>query len=113
MDDKTNSILIVSAIAGSNAAGPSRPERGAVTDKLVAGAVNAINASVLKTNMDAFFSQLREIFASGVEKIGAFEVSEVEISAQITADGQVALMGSGVRLEAQGGIKFVFSRPKK
>jgi hypothetical protein len=103
-------IFIISAIGEGPEKG--RVERG-IGGKLLEKSVNAVSVSVLKENMQAFFHQLREILDIGKDAIGAFEVSQVEIAAQITGDGQVCLMGSGVKLEVQGGIKFVLSRTLK
>jgi hypothetical protein len=60
--------------------------------------------------MAGFFEQLREILDTGKDKIGAFTVEEVNVSAQISGDGQVCLMGSGIKVGVQGGIKFVLKR---
>jgi hypothetical protein len=113
MNLATNNILVISAIGKGPGVEPTRPERGIIPEKFLAETVSAVNASVLKQNMAVFFKNLRDILSTDVEKIGAFEIKEVEISAQITADGQVALLGSGVKIEAQGGIKFVFHRTGK
>lgn len=100
-------ILVVTAIGDRTK--ETRPERG-LGDTLVAKSLSAVDVSILKKNMDRFFHQLREILDAGSDKVGAFEVAQVEISAQIAGDGQVCLMGSGVKVEMQGGIKFVLKR---
>ena len=93
-----------------------RPERKQVErgpgESLAKGVINAISVSSLKANMEHFFNQLHEILDSGKDKIGAFQVEQVEVSAQITGDGKVCLMGSGVEVGVQGGIKFVLKRAK-
>ena len=63
-----------------------------------------------RENMESFFNQIKEILDSGTDRIGAFQISEIQVYAQITGDGQVALMGSGVKIEALGGIKFTLCR---
>jgi hypothetical protein len=39
-----------------------------------------------------------------------FSLEEVEFSAEITADGEFKLLGTGVGLEAKGGVKFILRR---
>jgi len=82
-------------------------------ETLTKGAMNAVSVSALKKNMESFFTQLREILDTGKDKIGAFEVDQVEVSAQITGDGKVCLMGSGVKVGVQGGVIFLLKRVNK
>ena len=103
----SDTILVISAVGG--AAEEKRPERG-MGGKLVSNVVHSVSVAVLKQNMESFFDQIKEILASGTDQIGAFQISEIEVCAQITGEGQVALMGSGVKIEAQGGIKFTLCR---
>lgn len=86
-----------------------RIERG-IGDRMAKATLNNVNVAVLKENMAGFFLQLREILDVGREKIGLFSIDEVKISAQISGDGQVCLMGSGVKVGVQGGITFVLKR---
>jgi hypothetical protein len=90
---------------------PGRVERG-LGDSLLKKGVSALSVSVLKKNMNAFFDQLGEIVAPGAPTVGAFELSQIEITAQITGDGKVCLLGTGAKLEVQGGIKFVLNRTR-
>jgi hypothetical protein len=39
-----------------------------------------------------------------------FVLEEVEFSAEISADGEFKLLGTGVGVEAKGGVKFVLRR---
>ena len=74
------------------------------------GLVKAIDLSVLKDNMGTFFQQLKEILDTGKDRIGSFRVDRVEVSAQVTGEGKVCLMGSGAGIGIGGGIKFVLHR---
>lgn len=89
-----------------------RVERG-VGERVLKKAVNTVSVSTLKENMQAFFHQLQEIIGPGKETIGAFELSQIEVTAQVTGDGKVCLFGSGAKIEIQGGIKFVLERTQK
>ena len=103
----SNTILVISSVG--DATEERRPERG-IGSKLVSNVVHSVSVSMLKQNMESFFNQIRDILDSGTDRIGAFQISEIEVCAQISGEGQVALMGSGVKLEAQGGIKFTLCR---
>jgi hypothetical protein len=105
-DSGTGHILLISGI--SVRTGDSRPERG-IGDAL-ARAVSAVDVSVLSKNMESFLAQLRTILSPGAANVGGFEIAQVEVSAQITADGQVCLLGSGAKVEVQGWVKFVLRR---
>ena len=100
-------IFIVTGIGGGQE--QRRVERG-LPDAIARGTVQSISVSTLKKNMAAFFDQLREILQAGSDTIGAYQVEQVEVDAQVTADGKVCLLGSGVQLGFQGGIKFILKR---
>jgi len=72
--------------------------------------IQAVSVSALKQNMQAFFLQLREIIGPAKDKIGEFELARIEITAQVTGEGKICLLGTGAKIEAQGGIKFVLNR---
>jgi hypothetical protein len=110
VDKDADEILVVTGMGKK--ATTDRKERG-FGENLADKTLSAVSVSVLKKNTERFFGQLREILDAGGDKIGAFEVAEVEISAQITGDGQVCLLGSGVKVEMQGGIRFVLRRTVK
>lgn len=110
MDENADEhILVLTGFSDQAAAG--RVERG-FGDSVLKKGVSAISVSVLKENMHAFFDQLGEIVAPGAATVGAFELSQIEITAQITGDGKVCLLGTGAKLEVQGGIKFVLNRSR-
>ncbi|NTV36188.1 MAG: hypothetical protein HGA53_04475 [Anaerolineaceae bacterium] len=105
--NSSNTILVISSVG--SVADEGRPERG-IGGKLVSNVVHSVSVSVLKQNMESFFNQIKEILDGGIDRIGAFQISEIEVCAQISGAGQVALMGSGAKIEAQGGIKFTLCR---
>lgn len=102
-----DTILVISSVEDS--ADGKRTERG-IGSKLASAMVHGVSVSMLKRNMDVFFDQIREILQNGADRIGEFQISEIEVCAQISGQGQVALLGSGAKIEAQGGIKFTLCR---
>ena len=105
--DSWNEILVATELdAGTRPAGV---ERGWGAD--VAGsALKAISVDVLKASMTRFLDQMREILDAGSSVVGDFEVAQVEIRAQVSGDGQVSLMGSGMKVGVTGGLTFVLRR---
>lgn len=99
-------ILVVTG--GSGVPPAERAIRG--VPSVLQDGLNTIAVSTLKKNMTAFFNQLREILDTGTAEFLTFEVNKVEVSAQITADGKVALLGSGGQIGVKGGITFVLQR---
>jgi len=66
---------------------------------------------VLQSNVDAVTSTLSEMFASTFRKtFGDFELDEVEIALEISADGKIGIMGSGVGLKSGGSMRLRFFR---
>ena len=100
-------MFIVTGIGGSQ--GQMRTERG-ISETVARGPIHSISVSTLKKNMVSFFGQLREILDTGTDTIGVFEVEQVEVAAQVSADGKVCLLGSGVQIGVQSGITFVLKR---
>jgi hypothetical protein len=73
----------------------------------------AVSFNILRSNVDAATDGLSEIFASTFRKtFGDFQLNEVEVSLEISADGSVAIMGSGVGIEGRGSMKLKFLRQK-
>jgi hypothetical protein len=70
-----------------------------------------VSFGLLLSNMEATTNSLSEIFSSSFErKFGAFELTEVEVSLEVSADGKVGFMGSGVGMKGTGSMKLKFER---
>ena len=106
-DNEGNKLWIVTDV--ELAREPERRERG-LRDFLGGGKTAEVDTSVLKTNMKSFLDQLRDILAVGRDKIGEFQIDQVDISAQVTGSGKICLLGSGVQMGVTGGIRFVLKR---
>lgn len=88
---------------------PGRKERGFGGESRAA-TVNPVRVDELRRNVDTFFHQLSEILETDRERIGGFQIDHVEISAQITGEGKLCLLGSGTKVGVGGGLKFVLKR---
>jgi hypothetical protein len=66
----------------------------------------------LAVQVKAFLGKLEGVLASLPQKVGEFALEELELSGEITAEGEVAFLGTGTKLGGTGGLKFTFKRKK-
>ena len=64
----------------------------------------------LAINVNVFIQQVGKVLESTPDVLGSFHFDEFEIHAEISADGTIAILGSGVHAGASGGLRFVFRR---
>ena len=69
-----------------------------------------VRTSDLRDRLTTFLDQLKEVIGNVPEAYGHYQMDEIEISAEVTASGQLRLLGSGGSAGAKGGIKFKFKR---
>jgi len=74
------------------------------------GGPQPLRIEELAVNVNVFIQQMGKVLESAPEKLGKFGFDEFEIHAEITADGTLALLGSGLHAGASGGLRFVFRR---
>ena len=72
--------------------------------------VTEISTEQLSINISMFVQEINKVLEKTPEKLGKFRFEEFEISAEISAKGTLAVLGSGGEAGANGGIKFVFRR---
>jgi len=73
-------------------------------------APTALKAEDLSVNVSVFIEQMREVLEKTPEKLGRFRFVEIEVHAEVSAKGTLALLGTGGEAGATGGLKFVFRR---
>jgi hypothetical protein len=71
-----------------------------------------VDPRVLSRNLNAFVAQMDEVLAEVRDSAGGFKLSEVEISVEISAEGQILLWGVGGQVGAKGGLSLTFKRPE-
>lgn len=86
-----------------------------LTGDPVANATRGAGAQHLKideliVNVNIFVQQMGKVLENTPEKVGKFHFDEFEIYADITADGKIALLGTGVQAGASAGMHFTFRR---
>lgn len=76
--------------------------------------INEIDLANIKNNFDKVMVDLEQIFQSAFNKtFGEFSIDEVEAHVEVTAEGKVGLLGSGMGLQGSTGIKLVFKKVGK
>lgn len=74
------------------------------------GGPQSLKVEELAVNVNLFVQQMGKVLESTPETLGKFNFDEFEIHAEITADGTIAVLGSGVHAGVGGGLRFVFRR---
>ena len=78
-------------------------------------APNAVGISVDPTRLAMSFQQLMQqlgtALSSGLAIPGGYEVDQIEVPLEITAEGSVGILGSGGSLGGTAGLSVVLRRP--
>ena len=69
-----------------------------------------IDVQVLADRVSVFVSQLDLILASVPESSHGFVLSEFTVSAEISGEGDLRILGSGIKTGLKGGLTFTFAR---
>ena len=88
----------------------TRPSESITRGDRLGAVSKALNVDLLRERFDDFMGKLQSIAHVDDEHPGAFRLEEIQFSAEITADGEFKLIGSGVGVEAKSGITFVLKR---
>jgi hypothetical protein len=72
--------------------------------------LQTLKVEELAVNVNLFVQRMGQVLESTPEAMGKFHFDEFEIHAEITADGTIAVLGSGVHAGIGGGLRFVFRR---
>jgi hypothetical protein len=70
----------------------------------------SLDAQALKTQMESMLAIVNDLF-SEVDASTGLRLDEVELSVEISAEGQLSIIGNGGKLGNTGGIKLKFTRP--
>jgi len=69
-----------------------------------------LEVEVLAENVNLFLTQVDVMLQKTPEDVGKFKLTEFTVSAEISANGKLVLMGTGVEAAAKGGLMFKFVR---
>ena len=71
--------------------------------------MGSLDGAVLSANLTAFCARISEALTSAAEVAGGFKIQSFEVTADITARGEVRMIGS-ISSEIHGGVKLIFTR---
>ena len=69
-----------------------------------------LKVDVLAENVNLFLTQIEGILDKAPESVGKFQFAEFTVSAEISAKGQLVLLGAGGEAGATGGVTFTFKK---
>src|SRR6266536_886857 len=71
---------------------------------------STIEVSKLRERFKEFMSSLQSIIEVHAPTDSPFQLNEIQFSAEITANGDFKLLGTGVGVEAKSAVTFVLQR---
>jgi len=69
-----------------------------------------LDVDTLARNVQEFLKKVERILQSAIFEAGGFSLTELEVSAEISASGKLGLLGSGIEVGGKGGLKFKFQK---
>jgi hypothetical protein len=70
----------------------------------------AVDVDEIRKQYKKFMRNLQSIIDVGEGRAGPFQLNEVQFNAEISANGEFKLVGTGVGVEAKGAVTFVLRR---
>lgn len=83
---------------------------GQVERSILSTRPESLPVQALADNVNLFLSQVSSILAKAPETVGEFRLVKLNVSAEISAEGKLVLLGAGVEAAATGGLEFEFAR---
>ncbi|MBD2439606.1 hypothetical protein [Nostoc sp. FACHB-110] len=110
--DDTPQISIPDGRKG--AIGNTRSSWGEETEKAptsTKGDAVKVDAQTLEQNMAHFLQVVGRLFSRAEQQANSkMQLEEIELSVEISGEGEVKLIGSGVKASGKGAIKLTFKR---
>lgn len=69
-----------------------------------------LKVEVLAENVNLFLTQIEGILEKAPDKVSKFRLTDFSVSAEVSADGKLVLLGSGVETGIKGSLTFNFKR---
>lgn len=116
--EATKSIWIVTAetetegeVERTGPRGSGRSRNPYAPEAIAARGVE-VSADVLEARMSGFLEGIGQMFRNAQNKIAntGLELSEIELTIEISGKGEIKLIGSGGEAAAKGAVKLKFTR---
>ena len=69
-----------------------------------------IDPARLSKNLNAFIAQMDSVLSETPDMVGGYKLTEMEVSLEINAEGQIVLWGVGGHIGGTGGLSLTFKR---
>jgi len=69
-----------------------------------------MDVEILSNNVTLFLSQINQIVEKSPEDVGKFKFTKFIVTAEITATGQLAILGTGGSLAGKAALTFEFEK---
>lgn len=76
----------------------------------ITGSSLRISPDLLEAQLNGFLKSIGRVFTSLPISFGSFGLDSFELTAEITAEGHIGILGNGGTAAAKGGITFTFKR---
>ena len=103
-DETIGKLMVVTTAA------PVKSSMRGVKDEARKLIEEGIPVDRLQQGFANFMNGLAEIVKGGYSKVGEFNLDEITFSAEIGADGEFKLLGTGVGVKASSGVSFTLHR---
>ncbi|MBH8552080.1 hypothetical protein I8751_06780 [Nostocaceae cyanobacterium CENA357] len=81
------------------------------TNHKVVGDAVKVSAEKLEQNMTGFLQVVGRLFSRAEQQVNSkMQLEEIELSVEISGEGEVKLIGSGAKASGKGAIKLTFKR---
>jgi hypothetical protein len=110
--DDTPQISIPDGVKGGTTTRSWEPEPTRDNSKGVGDAV-PVSAEKLEKNMTSFLQVVGRLFSRAEQEAkvnSGMQLDEIELSVEISGEGEVKLIGSGIKTGGKGAIKMKFKR---
>ncbi len=82
-------------------------DRGVFDRRLVRA---VIDVDKLEAEMQNFFGVMGKVIGSLSQEVGSYKVDTITVSAEVSAQGKVSLLGTGGEVGGKGGLSLTFKR---
>lgn len=90
---------------------PDDTLRGPISDLVARLRPTSVKVVDLHRQVEQFMQQMMTLLSTTPTQVGDFECTQLEVSAGITASGQLTLYGvASAQAGIQGGLKFIFKK---
>jgi hypothetical protein len=71
---------------------------------------NTVDSAKIRDYLAGFLKAMHDVVSEVPESLGSFHLSEITLSAEVSASGRFSLIGAGAEVGGKGGIEFKLVR---